>query len=47
MSEEGGMISRMIDVAQVNGYIPKSAGQHELLTAIKEVAEGRKFFQQK
>lgn len=44
MSEEGGMISRMIDVAQVNGYIPKSAGQHELLTAIKEVAEGRKFF---
>ncbi|MBS1745985.1 MAG: response regulator transcription factor [Bacteroidetes bacterium] len=44
MSEEGGMIARMIDIAKVNGYIPKSAGQQELLTAIKEVAEGRQYF---
>jgi two-component system, NarL family, nitrate/nitrite response regulator NarL len=44
MSEEGGMISKMIEVAKVDGYIPKSAGQKELLTAIKEISSGRKYF---
>ena len=44
MSEEGGMITKMIEVAKVDGYIPKSSGQQELLTAIKEISSGRKYF---
>lgn len=44
MSEEGSMITKMIEIAKVDGYIPKSAGQCELLTAIKQVASGRKYF---
>ncbi|MBV9963153.1 MAG: response regulator transcription factor [Parafilimonas sp.] len=44
MSEEGGMIFRMIEVAKVDGYIPKSTGQKELLAAIKEIASGKKYF---
>jgi two-component system nitrate/nitrite response regulator NarL len=44
MSEDGGMIAKMIEVAKVDGYIPKSAGQQELLTAIKEVSSGKKYF---
>lgn len=44
MSEEGSMIFKMIEVAKVDGYIPKSTGQHELLTAIKEVSVGNRYF---
>jgi DNA-binding NarL/FixJ family response regulator len=44
MSEEGGMIDRMIDEAKVDGYIPKAAGQKELLTAIETIAAGGKYF---
>lgn len=44
MSEEGSMITKMIEVAKVDGYIPKSAGQQELLKAIKEVSSGKKYF---
>ncbi|MEP6466841.1 MAG: response regulator transcription factor [Parafilimonas sp.] len=44
MSEEGGMITKMIEVAKVDGYIPKSAGQQELLTAIKAISSGKKYF---
>ena len=44
MSEEGGMITKMIEVAKVDGYIPKSAGHQELLTAIKTISSGRKYF---
>jgi DNA-binding NarL/FixJ family response regulator len=44
MSEEGGMITKMIEVAKVDGYIPKSAGQQELLRAIKEISSGKKYF---
>lgn len=44
MSEEGAMITKMIEVAKVDGYISKSAGQQELLTAIKEIASGKKYF---
>lgn len=44
MSEEGSMIFKMIEVAKVDGYIPKSTGQQELLTAIKEIAAGKKYF---
>ncbi|HRH49645.1 MAG TPA: response regulator transcription factor [Panacibacter sp.] len=44
MSEEGGMITKMIEQAQVDGYIPKAAGQKELLTAIEKIAAGEKYF---
>jgi len=44
MSEEGGMITKMIEVAKVDGYIPKSAGHQELLAAIKAISSGRKYF---
>ncbi len=44
MSEEGGMITRMIDDAKVDGYIPKAAGQQELLTAIETIAAGGLYF---
>ena len=44
MSEEGGMITKMIEQAQVDGYIPKASGQKELLTAIEKIAAGEKYF---
>ena len=44
MSEEGGMITKMIEQAQVDGYIPKAAGQKELLSAIDKIADGEKYF---
>lgn len=44
MSEEGGMISRMIDEARVDGFIPKAAGQQELLNAIEMVINGGNYF---
>lgn len=44
MSEEGGMITKMIEQAQVDGYIPKASGQKELLAAIEKIAAGEKYF---
>jgi DNA-binding NarL/FixJ family response regulator len=44
MSEEGGMITKMIDAVKVDGYISKAAGQEELLTAIKKISSGEKYF---
>lgn len=44
MNEDGALISRMIDQAGVDGYIPKTAGQQELLKAIMLVASGEKYF---
>ena len=44
MSEEGGMISRMIDEARVDGFIPKASGQQELLNAIDAVIKGGSYF---
>jgi two-component system nitrate/nitrite response regulator NarL len=44
MNEDGALISRMIDQAGVDGYIPKTAGQQELLKAIMQVASGEKYF---
>lgn len=44
MSEDGSMITKMIEGAQVDGYIPKAAGQKELLTAIEKIAAGEKYF---
>ncbi len=44
MSEEGGLITKMIEHAGVDGYIPKASGQKELLTAIEKIAAGEKYF---
>lgn len=44
MSEEGNMITKMIDEAGVDGFIPKASGQQELLKAIDAVIEGGKYF---
>ena len=44
MSEEGGMITKMIDQAKVDGYIPKAAGQQELLNAIETIMDGGQYF---
>ena len=44
MSEEGRMIAKMIDEANVDGYIPKSFGRQELFDAIETIANGGKYF---
>lgn len=44
MSEEGGMITKMIEQAKADGYIPKAAGQKELFTAIETIAGGGTYF---
>lgn len=44
MSEEGLLISKMIDDAGVDGYIPKTIGREELILAIKQVMKGEKYF---
>jgi two-component system, NarL family, nitrate/nitrite response regulator NarL len=40
MSEDGGMIARMIEDANVDGYIPKAAGKQELINAIETIVAG-------
>lgn len=44
MSEEGSMVAKMIEQANVNGYIAKAAGQKELLTAIETIIGGATYF---
>lgn len=44
MSEEGSMVAKMIEQANVDGYIAKSAGQKELLTAIETIIAGSTYF---
>jgi DNA-binding NarL/FixJ family response regulator len=44
MNEEGSMIAKMIEQANVDGYIPKAAGQKELFKAIEKIAKGEKYF---
>ena len=44
MSEEGGMITKMIDGAQVDGYLPKSAGRQELMQAIGAIMNGEIYY---
>ncbi len=44
MSEEGGMIAKMIDGAKVDGYLPKSAGRQELMLAIDAVMQGEIYY---
>ena len=44
MSEDGMMITRMIEQAHVDGYVPKACGQKELLTAIETIFSGGTYF---
>lgn len=44
MSEEGSMITKMIEEAKIDGYIPKASGQKELLTAIETIVAGGRYF---
>ncbi len=44
MSEDGALITRMIENARVDGYIPKAAGKAELLQAIEQLAQGKQYF---
>jgi two-component system nitrate/nitrite response regulator NarL len=44
MSEDGSMISKMIEEAKVSGYLPKTSGQKELFAAIEIIAAGGKYF---
>lgn len=44
MSEDGAMITKMIEEAKIDGYIPKAAGQKELLTAIETIMAGETYF---
>ena len=47
MSEDGALITKMIEEARVDGYIPKAAGSQELLKAIELLANGEKYFSEK
>ncbi|HMP94688.1 MAG TPA: response regulator transcription factor, partial [Phnomibacter sp.] len=44
MSEDGHLIERMMDEAQVNGFVPKTAGRQELVQAIETIARGGHYF---
>ncbi|CAN5256204.1 response regulator transcription factor [soil metagenome] len=44
MSEEGSIITKMTELAKVDGYIPKASGQKELLAAIETIAAGGTYF---
>jgi len=44
MSEEGGMITKMIEKAKVDGYIPKASGKQELINAIVSIVNGVPYF---
>jgi two-component system nitrate/nitrite response regulator NarL len=44
MSEEGDMITKMIELAKVDGYIPKASGKQELIKAIRNVINGIPYF---
>jgi len=46
MSEDGGMIARMIEDADVDGYIPKAAGKQELISAIETIVAGNTCYSQ-
>jgi two-component system nitrate/nitrite response regulator NarL len=44
MSEEGAMITKMIDEAKVDAYIPKASGKQELINAITSIVNGNTYF---
>lgn len=44
MSEDGSMIAKMIEDANVDGYIPKASGKLELIRAIEYIVQGDKYF---
>jgi len=47
MSEDGYMITKMIEQVKVDGYIPKASGKQELIHAIEMIAEGQSYFSPK
>jgi two-component system, NarL family, nitrate/nitrite response regulator NarL len=47
MSEDGYMITKMIEEIKVEGYIPKASGKQELIHAIEMIADGQKYFSPK
>jgi two-component system nitrate/nitrite response regulator NarL len=44
MSEEGGMITKMIEEARADGYIQKASGKQELINAITSIVNGTPYF---
>ena len=44
MSEDGMMIAKMIEQANIDGYIPKASGKQELIEAIEYIMMGDKYF---
>ena len=44
MSEEGGLITKMIEEAKIDGYIPKASGKQELINAITSIVNGINYF---
>lgn len=44
MSEEGGLITKMIELAKIDGYIPKASGKQELINAITSIINGTPYF---
>jgi two-component system nitrate/nitrite response regulator NarL len=44
MSEEGGLITKMIEEAKIDGYIPKASGKQELINAITSILNGINYF---
>jgi DNA-binding NarL/FixJ family response regulator len=44
MNSEGSIIDKMIEHAQINGYLLKTIGKSELIQAIKTIAAGEDYF---
>jgi two-component system nitrate/nitrite response regulator NarL len=44
MSEDGFMISKMIEEVKIDGYIPKASGKQELVHAIEEIVQDKQYF---
>lgn len=44
MNEDGAMITKMIEQAVVDGYIPKASGKQELVKAIENIIGGDTYF---
>ncbi len=44
MSEDGFMITKMIEQAKIDGYIPKASGKQELVNAIESIINGNEYF---
>ena len=44
MSEDGSMITKMIEQANIDGYIPKASGKQELINAIELIMQDTQYF---